>query len=160
MTVYMLKIKEGRDRKGCFLKLKVFYCWSFSCSSQLRESAALVVLFVGLLLCVVYRLLFVVVLSCALVCGDWLWRILSDWFTFWAVWCFVCVVLLGALGMLHFHVSVYCLMLTPRNFMCVQCVGVMLEWIDSWECVIFLLHVGHMYFVCGPGFLYVPRQCE
>ena len=103
-------------------------------------------------------LLFVVVL-CWCACMWWLTLKCVEWLTYvLAVWCFVCVVLLGALWMLHFHVSVYYLMLIPLHFMCVLCVGVMLQRIDSWERVMFLLHEGHVYFVCCPGLLSSPPQ--
>ena len=55
--------------------------------------------------------------------------------------------------MLHFQVSVYCLMLLPLHFMCAQYVGVLSQRIDPSERVMFLLHEGHVYFVCSPGLL-------
>ena len=39
------------------------------------------------------------------------------------------------------------------HFMCVQCVGVVLQRIDPCQRVMFLLHDGHMYFVCCPGLI-------
>ena len=61
------------------------------------------------------------------------------------------MLLLGALSILHFQVLLYCLMLIPLHFLCVQCIGVMLQRIDPSERVMFLLHEGHVYFVCDPG---------
>ena len=135
-------------------------CWSRTCSSSdfclwmlfllSCRRFRLFELFVGLLLCVVCELLFVVVLSGVLVYGDWFWSALNDWFMFSAVWVFVLVLWLSSLWMLHFHVFVYCLMLIPLHFMCVQYVGVKLQRIDPWERVMSLLNEGHVYFVCGP----------
>ena len=155
----------------CFLKFCFMYilCWSRTCSSsdlRLRvlfmlncRMFRLFALFVGLLLCCLWVVIRCGVVWCAcmwwltLECIECLVHVLSSW-------CFVCVVLLGALWMLHFHVSEYSLMLVLLHFMCVQCVGVMLQWIDPWERVMFLLHEGHMYSVCGPGLHYVLRQCD
>ena len=43
--------------------------------------------------------------------------------------------------------------------MCAKCVGVVLQRIDFCERVIFLLHEGHMYFVCGPGLNSLSLAC-
>ena len=52
-----------------------------------------------------------------------------------------------------FHVFVYCAMLIPLHFMCVQSVDVVLQRIDSCERVMFLLRERHIYFVCGSDLL-------
>ena len=46
-----------------------------------------------------------------------------------------------------------CLMFIPLHIMCFQCVCIVLQCIDPFHSEIFLLHEGHIYFVCCPGLL-------
>ena len=87
--LYLFCVGQGH------VQVLIFVCGCYLCMFRLF------VISVGLLLCVVCGLLFVGVLSGARVCGDWLWSALRDWFMFWTVWCFVCVVFLGVSWMLH-----------------------------------------------------------
>lgn len=113
---------------------------------------SLFVLFVDLLPCVICGLLFIVLLSGVLGCGVSLWSTLNAFvhalgqFAFLFVCC--CLVLC------EYCISMcLCIFWCWYRCICVSSVCVVLQRIDSCHRVMFLLHEGHMYFVCYPGLL-------
>lgn len=53
--------------------------------------------------------------------------------------------------MLHFRAFLCYLMVIPLQFVCAQRKRVMLQQRDLCESVMFLVQLGHVYRVCGPG---------
>ena len=57
--------------------------------------------------------------------------------------------------MLHFYAFVYCLMVISLHFLYVQRKSVVLHQMDTCKYIMFMVHVGHVYLVCGPRLVFI-----